>query len=591
MPRFSLLFAFVATSFCQTMSLGQARADDAWLFDQFLADVGLRPARTATEPSVVFESARQDYGALTLNASCHTHTPLKLGDKGYARGLGDHANSQIVFRLASPQKTFSADVGVDNNYDTQQGRAVARVKFVVKGDGRELVKTPVCHVGDAPRHLQVSVENVRKLELVVIAAGDGISYDQADWGDAQLTAADGKSVPLDDVIRSTRKLPFLSQAALPASFVYGGQASDRLLANWPRVDKPVVETAASTVHEITWSEPDSGFAATWRAEVFRDRRALECRWIFENRGKQSSKPLTKVFALDLQVSDVNQARLVHSNGGLTGPFSGELAAFLVAQSELKTPLTLSAAGGRSSNKDLPFFVLHDDAAAGGIFVGIGWSGQWQADFHPDLAAHKLQTTVGMPGMNLALPPGQRITSPSILLGPYRGDDLAGSNPLRRIVYDHYVALLGDQKPLPPVSWNHWFTFGNGISEEMLKKQIDAAAGLGLEYFCIDSGWFDGGFPTGVGNWTLDRTKFPHGLAPVGKYANEKGMQLGLWFEIGRADPGTRLQREHPEWMAGNQVRLEIPAARQWLFQMMCGFIDEGHVRWIRYDYNFDPLAQ
>jgi alpha-galactosidase len=202
----------------------------------------------------------------------------------------------------------------------------------------------------------------------------------------------------------------------------------------------------------------------------------------------------------------------------------------------------------------------------------------------------VRITIGMPGMNLALPAGEKISSPSILLGEYQGDSHDGSNALRRALYDRYVAILGDKKPLPPVSWNHWFTFENAISEEMLRRQIDAAAGLGLEYFCIDAGWFEGGFPGGVGNWTLDRAKFPHGLAPIGKYAAEKGMKLGLWFEPGRAEGGTRLSREHPDWVVGNQVRFEIPEAREWLFKMMCGFIDEGHVRWIRNDYNFDPLG-
>jgi alpha-galactosidase len=126
---------------------------------------------------------------------------------------------------------------------------------------------------------------------------------------------------------------------------------------------------------------------------------------------------------------------------------------------------------------------------------------------------------------------------------------------------------------------------------MLKKQVDAIGNLGLEYFCIDAGWFDGDFPMGVGNWTLNRQKFPDGLGPIGKYAAEKGMKLGLWFEPGRADPNTRLQREHPEWVVDNQVRYELPEVREWIFQMMCGFIDEGHVRWIRYDYNFDPLPR
>jgi alpha-galactosidase len=585
MTRLGILLIYLLT-------LGTpVKADERQMFDRFLTDAGLKPIAAAPTTAARMESATQDFSRLSVNLSCHTHTPLRIGETTYAEGLGTHANSRIVFRLHSPQKAFVAEVGIDNNADTRSGAAKASVVFVVKGDGRELARTPVCRWGQPPRRIKVSLENVQTLELLVTDAGDGIAYDQADWADARLIAADGKSHPLSQIV--TQGGSILSQAGLPASFVYGGTPSGELLRKWPRVAKPPVETESRQIHEITWTEPGDGLAATWHAEVFKDRPAVEFRWIFANHGGQPIKPLTDVFALDLRSADMSGIRLVHSSGGLTGPFTGEPAAFIVTESELKSAVTLSAAGGRSSNKDLPFFVLHDAAAASGIFVGIGWSGQWQADFRTDAASGHLRITAGMPGMNLALPAGQTIRSPSILLGVYHGDAQAGGNALRRILYDHYVALLGDRKPLPPVSWNHWFTFQNNISEDMLKRQIDAAADLGLEYFCIDSGWFDGGFPDGVGNWTLDRTKFPHGLGPVGEYAAAKGMKLGLWFEPTRAASGTRLTREHPNWVFGGQgqVAMEIPAARQWLFDMMCHFIDEGHVAWIRYDYNHDPLVE
>jgi alpha-galactosidase len=62
--------------------------------------------------------------------------------------------------------------------------------------------------------------------------------------------------------------------------------------------------------------------------------------------------------------------------------------------------------------------------------------------------------------------------------------------------------------------------------------------------------------------------------------------LGLWFETDRAMPGTRLATEHPEWVgADNQVKLEIPAARDWMFNAMCQNIDQSGAKWIRYDCN------
>jgi alpha-galactosidase len=580
------MWRFILILACFVVSAAGAAAAEAPAFNQFLATMGV-PVPPGGAPTVSLESARQDFGRLTINASCHTHTPLRIGPQTYAQGLGSHANGRIVFRLDGTFRTFAADVGIDNNDDTQRGAAVASVAFAVKGDGRLLAQTPVCRFGQPPRHIEVSVENVRQLELIITDGGDGVSYDQADWADAKLLAGEGRQLQLSDVVRETS--PFLSQTRLPGSFRYAGQPSETLLKTWARTEKPPVQTAGRRIHETTWQEPD-GLAATWHAEVFLDRPAVEMRWIFENRGRQASKTLSDVWPLDL-TSTSGQARLIHSSGGLTGPGDGGPVGFVVSESDPAKGIALSAAGGRSSNRDLPFFVLHDEASGGGIFVGIGWSGQWQADFRPDAAGGKVRITAGMSDTSIALPAGERICSPSILVGAYSGDHQQGCNALRRILYDHYVARLGDKLPQPPVSWNHWFTFGNDISEEMLARQVEATAGLGLEYFCIDSGWFDGGFTAGVGNWTLDRRKFPHGLGPIGKLAAKKGMKLGLWFETGQAFAGTRLVKEHPDWLSGTQVKLEVPAVRQWLFEMMCHFIDEGHVRWIRYDYNHDPLGE
>ena len=241
------------------------------------------------------------------------------------------------------------------------------------------------------------------------------------------------------------------------------------------------------------------------------------------------------------------------------------------------------------------WVLHDKATNSGKYMGVGWSGQWQANFQPVAGQDSVRVTTGMSGTSIALPVGERIVSPNILVGDYQGSAQAGCNALRRVIENDYVAKLGNGKLAPPVSWNSWFTFDNRISDTMLRKQVDAVAGLGIEYFCIDAGWFTGGFDAGLGNWTVDTAKFPEGLAGIGKYVAKNGMKLGLWFEPGRAMPGTRLATEHPDWVANNQVKLEIAAARDWLFNEMCSRIDEGNVGWIRYDMNQgyfapDPLT-
>ena len=378
----------------------------------------------------------------------------------------------------------------------------------------------------------------------------------------------------------------VARSEIPGSFVYGGQASKTLLPSWASTNTSSVSPEGRRIEETIWREPGGGLVATWRVEHIGDQNSVEYRWIFENQGTAPIPSLTDVAALDLTISDASLMELIHGTGGLAGP-----SGFVTSRSGLARPITLSAAAGRSSNKDLPLWVLHNNASNRGQYFGVGWSGQWEARFMPVANQDAVRLTMGMSGTNIALPVGECIVSPSILVGDYQGDHQAGSNALRRVIDNHYVAKLGGKKLAPPVSWNSWFTFNNKISDVMLRQQVAGAAGLGIEFFCIDAGWFTGGFDAGLGNWTVDPAKFPQGLRPIAEYVAQNGMKLGLWFEPGRAMPGTRLAIAHPEWVYRKQVKLEIPEARDWLFDEMCKSIEGGNVAWIRYDMNqgyFEP---
>ncbi len=565
-----------------------AAGDTSAVFEQFLARTGLKLAGAGArvKQPVELETAQQDWAVLTPDRSCHTRTPIQIGSKRFEKGLGAHANGRAVFALNSEFKRFLAEVGIDNNYDTGTKGSVV---FVVKVDGTEVARTPVCRGQEDAIRLDVSVAGARHLELVVTDAGDGISYDQADWAEARLMDATDKVTYLSDAVASSLQPPFLNQDRLPASFAYGGISSTNLLASWPRAEKPVVEKEDRLIHELTWSEPGGGLVATWRAEVFKDLSAMEFRWTFSNSGQEPTAMLSDVNALDLiGKASPGKVRLTHSTGGLDGGFTDAGLGFALSETALGSK-TLSATGGRSSNKDLPFFLLRDDARGGGIFVGVGWSGQWQADLDVPPPGDSLHLKAHMPGTKLKIPPGESILTPSILLGAFQGSPADGGNALRRVLHDKYLPGLGGKKPLPPVSWNSWFVLDNRIDEALLKREADEAAEAGIEYFCIDAGWFEGGFPQGVGNWTIDRTKFPNGLRPIGDHVAAKGMKLGLWFEPERADAGTRLAREHPEWIHGGLVDLGNADCRAWILSMMTTYIDEGRVNWIRFDFNMDPL--
>src|SRR3989338_2971305 len=74
--------------------------------------------------------------------------------------------------------------------------------------------------------------------------------------------------------------------------------------------------------------------------------------------------------------------------------------------------------------------------------------------------------------------------------------------------------------------------------------------LGIEYYWLDAGWFEGGWPMGAGNWFVKKDGFPAGLKGLSNALKEMGVKFILWFEPERVVIGTQLWREHPEWLVG-----------------------------------------
>ncbi|MFE9883197.1 NPCBM/NEW2 domain-containing protein [Streptomyces sp. NPDC005784] len=114
--------------------------------------------------------------------------PLTVGGTTYAKGLGTHASSEITYHLGGKCKTVGADVGVDDEV-SKPGTVV----FQLFKDGAKVVDSGVRTASDPPVHIGADVTGATTLKLVVTDAGDGIQYDHADWGNAELTCGNGPS--------------------------------------------------------------------------------------------------------------------------------------------------------------------------------------------------------------------------------------------------------------------------------------------------------------------------------------------------------------------------------------------------------------
>ncbi len=131
----------------------------------------------------------------------------------------------------------------------------------------------------------------------------------------------------------------------------------------------------------------------------------------------------------------------------------------------------------------------------------------------------------------------------------------------------------------------------------MRDAIDVAAAAGLEVFILDC-------PTWCscyGEWLKPNAKrFPHGLAPLVDYAHAKGLLFGLYSETeGGRDgftsppPGctigpwkeSRVGREHPEWFAGDVLKLGIPAAAAYWENEVRRIFEHYRLDLFRHDFN------
>lgn len=251
-------------------------------------------------------------------------------------------------------------------------------------------------------------------------------------------------------------------------------------------------------------------------------------------------------------------------------------------------------GGRSSDLHMPYMLITTADDSGGLWVALGWSGNWSARFVKPRGTANLHLTIQIEPCDLRLPAGTELQGPTMALGLYQGDAAVGYNALRSWLHSRMPAL-----PTSDLShFNTWTAMDANVNEACLLDAVEQVAGNGLHFFMLDAGWYPSppnDFYSGVGNWHVDETKFPRGLEVVAERVRERGMEMGLWFEPERAFLASELATQHPEWLLrvpGREhalVNFALPAVRAYFRTMIADLVRRLGLRWLKWDFNIDPL--
>ncbi|MDR3199642.1 MAG: NPCBM/NEW2 domain-containing protein, partial [Planctomycetaceae bacterium] len=532
---------------------------------------------------------RQDHNTLKFNQSC-MGTPFQIGTKSFENGLGTHANSEILIEFAEPITRFTAQVGIDNNYDTQGTKG--SVQFIVQVQNKELLRTPILTGKDEPYKIDLKLpDGTKNLTLLVSTTDDGPNHDQSNWCEPVAYGVSGQSY----LITKT-ELPF--QTELPFSFQYGGVASSELLPKWTFEEKILnpLETA------YRWTDPKTKFRVTATVRLF--ERFCAADWVlhFENGSNQDSLLLENVRTFDMTfpVGIGNEPVCIHTlNGDTYSEFTWLPAKYPLKPGETKT---FAPAGGRPSNYAFPFWNVQnrnagDETVSKGFFIAIGWSGQWKTDFKR-IDETNLAVAGGMETLSAILHPNESIRTPRVLIMPWETDRLTSQVLFRRLLMFEYAPKMQNGLPQQLLfvgqCFDRYYRKRTGWETIDSQKQFaQKLAEAGCNAYWFDAAWFPVGFPNGVGNWFSDPVNFPNGVEELGKTVHDLGLKFVLWFEPERVAAGTQIAKEYSRYVFGGEngglYKLNDPEAQKFLSDLLIKRIKEFGVDVYRNDFNIDPL--
>ena len=287
---------------------------------------------------------------------------------------------------------------------------------------------------------------------------------------------------------------------------------------------------------------------------------------------------------------------------LTGRWAGEMN----VQHEAVRPgaRVIESRRGSTGQQNNPWVAIErgnsNDQDTGDVWFGaLAWSGSWRITIEQD-PLHQVRVTGGYNPFDFGykLAPNEQLETP-VFYGGYTHNGIGGAS---RLLHQFELAKILPQAPKPrprPVVYNSWEATEFNVTEQGQEVLAEKAAKIGVERFVMDDGWFGQRKDdhAGLGDWYVNKEKFPNGLKPLIDKVHALGMDFGLWVEPEMVNPDSDLYRKHPDWVLNftgrprsegrNQLVLNL--ARQDVRDYVFGFLDkllnENDIVFLKWDYN------
>ena len=150
---------------------------------------------------------------------------------------------------------------------------------------------------------------------------------------------------------------------------------------------------------------------------------------------------------------------------------------------------------------------------------------------------------------VSLAPGESLHTLRTFAAVHQGDYFRSLADYRR-----FMMKQGFQMAAPPddaygAIWCAW-GYGRSVQPKQVYDTLPTAKRLGFKWVTLDDGW-----QNNVGDWELDRKKFPHGDADIKALVDrihQEGFRAQLWWSPLSAVPNSELLKSHPEYALENR---------------------------------------
>lgn len=234
-----------------------------------------------------------------------------------------------------------------------------------------------------------------------------------------------------------------------------------------------------------------------------------------------------------------------------------------------------------------------------IGMNLIYSGNFDAQCEAN-DARSLRVNIGafIAPDGITLGKGEAYSTPEVAL-VYSDAGIGGmSREFHRLYRKNLINPAYADKPRPVVL-NSWESMYFTLNDKKFAQFIESAKDFGIDTIVMDDGWF-GKRDTdncSLGDWYVDKNKFPHGLKGVIDRCKANGMKFGIWFEPEAVNPDSDLFRAHPDYALGvegrerRQMRSQYvldfsrPEVVDCIYEQMKNILTEYDISYVKWDMN------